>query len=161
MSGELDRLGHLESIIDRGIATFMEVGQALAEIRDTRLYRATHGTFESYCRDRFGFSRAHGYRLIRAATLAEMSPVGDIQNERQARAVLERVSDISDIEASWRAHHDASLAALDLVEAAESLPAERKDKARVLALTAFLIEARAAGRCAERACALIDERKFA
>lgn len=35
-----------EAIIERGLATFVEVGTALAEIRDNRLYRESHGTFE-------------------------------------------------------------------------------------------------------------------
>lgn len=83
------RLAELEEVVERGLSTFVEVGNALMEIRDARLYRATHPTFEAYCRERWGFSRSHGYRLIRAAELAELSPTGDIRNERQARAILE------------------------------------------------------------------------
>ena len=86
---EVDRLAELEAVVERGKMTFVEVGNALLEIRDLRLYRGAHGTFDSYCRERWGFSRSRGYRLIRAAELAGMSPVGDIQNERQARALLE------------------------------------------------------------------------
>jgi len=36
---------------------FYEAGTALKELRDRRLYRSTHKTFEEYCRDRFGYSR--------------------------------------------------------------------------------------------------------
>lgn len=84
-----DRLSHLERIIERGFATYVEVGQALLEIRDERLYRETFSTFESYCRERWGLKRAHAYRQIEAAQVAaELSPIGDTPaNESQARAL--------------------------------------------------------------------------
>ena len=50
---------------------FVEAGTALRQLRDGRLYRSTHKTFEEYCRDRFGFSRAHPYRLIDAAAVVD------------------------------------------------------------------------------------------
>jgi hypothetical protein len=40
------------SFIDGGIKTFIEVGSALLEIRDDRLYRESYGTFDDYCRVR-------------------------------------------------------------------------------------------------------------
>ncbi|MBW4457850.1 MAG: hypothetical protein KME55_37385 [Nostoc indistinguendum CM1-VF10] len=58
-----DRL-HLERRVERA---FFEAGKALSELRDRRLYRSTHSTFEEYCKDRFGFERRHPYRLIGAA----------------------------------------------------------------------------------------------
>lgn len=50
---------------------FTEAGIALRELRDKRLYRSTHSTFEAYCRDRFGFQRRHCYRLIEAAEVVD------------------------------------------------------------------------------------------
>ncbi|RCJ40945.1 hypothetical protein A6770_36885 [Nostoc minutum NIES-26] len=50
---------------------FYEAGCALRELRDRRLYRSTHKTFEEYCKDRFGFERRHPYRLIEAAGVVE------------------------------------------------------------------------------------------
>ncbi len=50
---------------------FYEAGRSLVQLRDQRLYRSTHGNFEDYCRDRFGFSRRHPYRLIDAAIVFE------------------------------------------------------------------------------------------
>lgn len=83
---EAGRLAELEAVVDRGLQTFVEVGRALGEIRDRKLYRQTHSTFEDYCRERWGFSRSRGYRLIEAAEVAELvSPIGDIANEAQAR----------------------------------------------------------------------------
>ncbi|MBD2491215.1 hypothetical protein [Aulosira sp. FACHB-615] len=50
---------------------FYEAGRALRELRDRRLYRSTHKTFEEYCKDRFGFERRHPYRLIEAADVVD------------------------------------------------------------------------------------------
>lgn len=56
---------------------FYLAGAALRELRDRRLYRSTHKTFEDYCRDRFGFSRRHPYRLIDAAMVVDnLCPIG-------------------------------------------------------------------------------------
>ncbi|MBW4456544.1 MAG: hypothetical protein KME55_29785 [Nostoc indistinguendum CM1-VF10] len=60
-----DRL-HLERRVERA---FFEAGKALTELRDRRLYRSTHKTFEDYCHERFGFSRRQPYHLIEAAVI--------------------------------------------------------------------------------------------
>jgi hypothetical protein len=57
----------LEAAIERGMREFVAVGNAMAEIRDKKLYRETHGSFEAYCRGRWDRSRAEAYRLIDAA----------------------------------------------------------------------------------------------
>ncbi|MBD2359555.1 hypothetical protein H6G41_34300 [Tolypothrix sp. FACHB-123] len=60
-----DRL-HLERKVERA---FFEAGKALAELRERRLYRSTHRTFEEYCRDRFGHSRRQSYLLMDATVV--------------------------------------------------------------------------------------------
>ncbi|MEH2105887.1 hypothetical protein [Nostoc sp.] len=60
-----DRL-HLERRVERA---FFEAGKALAELRDRRLYRSTHKTFQEYCRERFGHSRRQSYLLMDAAVV--------------------------------------------------------------------------------------------
>lgn len=87
---ETKALAECEAVIERGRETFIAVGQALLRIRDERLYRAAHKTFEDYCRDRWGWSRSHAYRQIEAAEVAEnLSPIGDIpENESQARMLV-------------------------------------------------------------------------
>jgi ParB family chromosome partitioning protein len=64
---ETGRLAALEQTIERGLQTFVDVGTALLEIRDSRLYRQTFGTFEEYCRERWGFTRMRASQLINAA----------------------------------------------------------------------------------------------
>ncbi|MEO1672609.1 MAG: hypothetical protein AAFR62_08750 [Cyanobacteria bacterium J06629_2] len=62
---EGDRL-HLERKVERA---FYEAGMALMQLRDRRLYRSTHATFEDYCRDRFDYVRRRSYQLIDAAKI--------------------------------------------------------------------------------------------
>jgi hypothetical protein len=45
-----------EAALDRHRRSFREAGEALRDIRDRRLYRETHPTFEAYCRERWGMS---------------------------------------------------------------------------------------------------------
>lgn len=53
------------------------MGTALLEIRDSRLYRETHSTFENYCRDRWGMNRRYANRIIEAAVVVEnLGPIG-------------------------------------------------------------------------------------
>ena len=80
------RLVELETVIERGLATFVEVGEALIEVRGSRLYRFDYGTFEDYCRERWGFSRVQAHRLMEASEVARVLPMGNnVPNERQAR----------------------------------------------------------------------------
>lgn len=69
----------LEETIQNGLRTFYEVGFALTKIRNNRYYRATHRTFEQYCQGRWGFKKAHAYRLIASSEVRQnLSPIGDI-----------------------------------------------------------------------------------
>jgi hypothetical protein len=56
----------LERKVERA---FYEAGMALMQLRDRRLYRSTHATFEDYCRDRFDYTRRRPYQLIEAALI--------------------------------------------------------------------------------------------
>lgn len=82
-------LSKLEDRIQRGLQTFYEVGAALLTIRDARLYRESHATFEDYCQQRWAMKRAQAYRLIDAAeVMNNLSPIGDMPKpatESQAR----------------------------------------------------------------------------
>jgi hypothetical protein len=70
---EVEHLSRLEAIVRGGLDADIEVGNALAEINDTWLYRATHQTFEAYLRDRWGMSASRGDELIEAAEAARPS----------------------------------------------------------------------------------------
>jgi hypothetical protein len=82
------RLKRLEGVIQRGMKSFLEVGRALTEVRDQRLYRGSFPSFELYLRERWGFNRQYAYMLIGAAdVVTNLSTVVDTvpQVEWQAR----------------------------------------------------------------------------
>lgn len=60
-------LAAAEQRIERALKSFVDMGQALTEIRDGRLYKATHGTFEAYCQERWEIGRDYADRMIAAA----------------------------------------------------------------------------------------------
>jgi PAS domain-containing protein len=66
-AAEQAELAQLETVIERGMNTFVDVGNALAAINDQKLYRADHETFEAYCRQRWNVSRPRAYELMAAA----------------------------------------------------------------------------------------------
>jgi hypothetical protein len=65
-----DRLAELEAVVDRGLHVFVDVGLALATIRDERLYRATHPTFKAYLAQRWGFGQQWAYGRMYVAQVA-------------------------------------------------------------------------------------------
>ena len=96
---EQSRLEELENIVHENFGAFVETGMALAEIRDNKLYRQSHVTFEAYCKEVLEVGRHRAYQLIDSASVVqnlltigqqngdEISPVGDAlpKSERQAR----------------------------------------------------------------------------
>lgn len=90
------RLTELEGVIERGLDTFVDVGRALLEIRDERLYRDGYSNFEAYCEGRWQFSRPRAYQLIDAAQVATaLSTTVDTPpaNEAQARELAPLMRD--------------------------------------------------------------------
>lgn len=64
-------IAELEQTVERTLFTdFREAGEALAEIRDGRLYREDFGSFAAYVEGRFSIHRTTAYGLIQAATVA-------------------------------------------------------------------------------------------
>jgi hypothetical protein len=60
-----------EEIIEKGMRSFVEVGNALMRIRDNDLYTVNYNTFESYCKDRWGFTKSRANQLIGAANIVD------------------------------------------------------------------------------------------
>jgi N6-adenosine-specific RNA methylase IME4 len=73
-SAERERLASLEAVVARGLESFLEVARALLEIRERRLYRATHASFEAYVGERWGLARRTAYGYLEAARVAENVP---------------------------------------------------------------------------------------
>src|SRR4051794_28216725 len=119
-SPDLDRLTTLERVIDRGVATFVEVGLALAEIRDRQLFRVTHPSFKAYVEDRWGFGQQWAYGNMYSAqvaqaiisvhgplpagiTLEALRPLHMVLNRRGPEAVAQVWGDVTALQAGcWR-----------------------------------------------------------
>lgn len=76
----------LEQIIEKGQKTFIEVGMALREIRDNRLYKKNYSSFEEYCQTRWGWSRSNAYNYMQASEYIEKNvhTSGQISSVNQA-----------------------------------------------------------------------------
>jgi uncharacterized coiled-coil protein SlyX len=103
---EVDELQRCEAIIERGLKTFFEVGAALLRVRDLRLYRIDHPTFEAYCQERWDFSKTYANNLIAATSVrnnlttivvkqlpaneAQARPLAKLKDPEQQREAWER-----------------------------------------------------------------------
>ncbi len=106
---ESKRLKELEEVVTRNFKAFYEVGCALREIQESRLYRATHTTFADYAQDLWDMARRTAYQYIEAAEIVDrLIPFEDElknvrhgahqesclpKNERQARALAKYPTD--------------------------------------------------------------------
>ena len=96
---EKQTLAELEEVIQRGLETFIEVGEALARVRDERLYKAAgYESFARYCKERWDLGRSDVYHLIGAAEVRAIVPV---TNEAQARELAPLLDDPDKLRAVW------------------------------------------------------------
>lgn len=102
---EQNELETCERIIERNLKAFMETGGALMTISEKRLYRATHSTFDAYCRDKWNISRQYAYQLMQAADIAEeVSAIVDIpapSNPAQVRP-LAKLETTAERQEAWQ-----------------------------------------------------------
>lgn len=105
---EVRRLDELEQVVETGLTVFVSVGNALLEIRDSRLYRQQYQTFEAYCRERWGMGRNYPNRLIQAAEVARnLVPIGTIPaTESQARPLTRLEPEVQ--REAWKAVVDST-----------------------------------------------------
>lgn len=98
---EQNNLVELEKTIQKNLSAFYEVGFALMQIRDNRLYRESYGTFEEYCKEKWGLERRRAYQLIdgykvsenvnaRTQTEYQLRPLTRIKDPEEQREVYQR-----------------------------------------------------------------------
>jgi len=75
---EQTRLGDLESVIRENFLAYVAVGNALLEIRESRLYRTDDGrTWEGYCREIWDMGYKYADKLVSASKVIEnLTPIG-------------------------------------------------------------------------------------
>jgi hypothetical protein len=78
---EKKRLLSAEASIRAGLKAFYNVGRALSDIAQFRLYRSTHSTFATYCKEKWDMTTArasqlqHAYRVHALLTSLEIRPL--------------------------------------------------------------------------------------
>jgi len=77
-TSQQSRRDDLERTIKNTKGGFVACGRALAEMRDSKLYRNTHGTFEAYCEDVWLWKKSRVYQLIEDAQPSGISTKSDI-----------------------------------------------------------------------------------
>ena len=108
---ETRRYEELTGIIEKGSKIFVDVGDALLEVRDRKLYRGEFSSFEAFVKKNFGFTKAYSYRLISGAQyfheIEKRSPIGDGSrrvlpvNEAQVRPLYQLTSEDDRVKA-WQ-----------------------------------------------------------
>jgi hypothetical protein len=71
-SGEKTLKAELEAVVRSGLDEFLRVGNALATLRNKRLFRTEFATFQEYVRVKFGLARSSADSIIRSAQTAEV-----------------------------------------------------------------------------------------
>jgi len=102
---EQSALDQCEAVIEQGLRTFVDVGNALLTIRDDRLYRREYWTFEEYCEKRWEFSNRRANQFIEAAMT--IATLGTMVPELAAPAVERQVRPLTSLPpeqqaAAWR-----------------------------------------------------------
>jgi len=95
---EAETLQHLETKIERLKKSTIEMAEALRQIRDQKLYRASYGSFREYVSIRWGLAVSRAYQLI--DSLGVIEAIGDEIPETHARELIR--ANKSD----WEAIHD-------------------------------------------------------
>lgn len=137
-SDEQVRKGELEHTIETGKAAFLEVGQALAEIQKSKLYRDQFDTFDAYCKTRWQFSDNYARRLVSASKVvkqleSQTVPIGTVKSEAVARELGklpegDRPAVLANATAAAKKAGKPSVTAKDVADAAEKAkPAEKPE----------------------------------
>ena len=133
---EQSELQKCEAIIEEGLRTFVDVGGALLKIRDSKLYRDTHSTFEEYCENKWDISKMHAYRLMDAVSVTNNLKSNQLvtlpQSESHARP-LARLDPDDQVKAWHKVIETApegKITARVVLEAAKEIQQERREERR-------------------------------
>jgi hypothetical protein len=131
---EKRELAQHEVTIERGQRTVFEVAYALRQIREHLLYRETHKTFESYCDERWGFSKTHANRMIAGVSVVDdLTPIGAKPKNLEQTKPLARLKPDQRREAWAVAQEQAAgkeVTAFDLEQAATKVAPKVKPPAK-------------------------------
>jgi hypothetical protein len=119
------RLLALEKTIREGKQKFVEVGVALEEIRDRKLYRNKFKTFEEYCQNQWGFSRQYAHQFIKGAVAVKALPpnLSTQIDKPKTAAALAKVDDEKRVEVVKAAAKTGAVTAKSITSADKALSA--------------------------------------
>lgn len=123
-------LASREAVIEQGLGTFVEVGNALLAIREDRQYiEAGFPNFEAYCQRRWNFSRQTGYDLMQTAAVAQLvQEVGQQPSREAARELAPLRAEPEKVKAAWAESvelHGPTPTAAQVREVVQGDPAEK------------------------------------
>lgn len=124
---EFGRLVKLESVIKKGIGAAVETWIALEEIRDSRLYREKHKSFDQYCQEKWKMQRRYADMLIKSAAVVKSLPPEVrtmVLNPRQARA-LDKIPEAKRSEVVVNASKSGAVTAKAITKAAQEIDRPR------------------------------------
>lgn len=90
---EKKTLAQCEETIRKGIASWYDTANALKIIRDEKLYRETHETWDAYCQDNWDISRSYAHRQIEAVQFVDKLATNDPIPEGQLRELVKAGDD--------------------------------------------------------------------
>lgn len=125
----ISKLTQLETTIANGMETFIDVGNALKQIRDERLYREGYETFDEYTKERWGWGKSYANNLIRvsdvdnnlATIVAKEKPKTESQYREVAKAPVEKQAAVVEAANEKAAQEGRTPTAKDFKEAREEL----------------------------------------
>lgn len=96
-------LKRCEKVIEKGLGSFISVGEALVEIQAKRLYKERgYSAFSLYCEREWSFGKAQAYQLIASAkTIAEVSTIVDTQPANQGQVRELSAAPVGERAAVW------------------------------------------------------------
>jgi len=153
---EVTRLGACEKVIERGLASFVEVGEALLTIRDNRLYRSSFSTFEDYCKP-----SVEAWDSGSVATMVDNAPIlRSPRSERQARELAPLRDNPEVMREVWQQtveETDGKPTAIAIRERVEARRADAPGDKIAAEISAAIRNLRIAHEHAERALGLADQ----
>ncbi|SFC70975.1 hypothetical protein SAMN05421780_108178 [Flexibacter flexilis DSM 6793] len=137
---ESNRLLDLEAVIEKNKQAFLEVGAALLEIQEKRLYREGYNTFEEYISEKHGIGRSTAYQYIKAAGVRQELAQNGVTELPQNEAQYRELANVSPVHRSevWQEATEIAQATGQKVTAksVSAIADKRKPKVEVQDVTA-------------------------
>lgn len=119
-------LKQLKTVVSKGLDTTIEVGIALREIRDRKLFLEECGSFQEFCEKNWNVTRQRAYQLIDSADVVASLPPSVstmVVTERAARA-LQDVPEAQRAEVVERAAETGHVNGASITQAARSMQSD-------------------------------------